>query len=75
VTAFSTRTTNGLTANEWTTFKAILTAADEVNAAVSIVEHVGRCSMCEAEASARTASIRIEWAGRPLSREYTLETT
>ena len=39
----------------------------------SIVEHVGRCSICPAECFGRAANIRIEWAGRPLSREYSLE--
>ncbi len=39
----------------------------------SLVEHVGTCSHCKAECFGRAASIRIEWAGRPLSREYSLE--
>jgi hypothetical protein len=56
-------------------FKAIRTAAnaENVGAVVSLVEHVGRCSICLAEVFGRAANIRIEWAGRPLSREYALE--
>ncbi len=43
-----------------------------VTCEISLVEHVGACSHCKADVTGRAASIRIEWAGRPLSREYAL---
>jgi hypothetical protein len=45
------------------------------SATISLVEHVGRCSACQAEVFGRSVNIRIECelAGRPLSREYSLE--
>ena len=72
-----------LTHDEWATFKKITSEVSRANseylaehgvaAIASLVEHVGRCINCGAEAFGRSVNIRIEWAGRPLSREYTLE--
>jgi hypothetical protein len=47
----------------------------KTSATISLVEHVGRCSACQAEVFGRSVNIRIECelAGRPLSREYSLE--
>jgi len=83
VVEFSTSTPGSLTHDEWSLFKQITGAVDaanggalnghRTNATLSIVEHVGRCLVCQAEAFGRAVNIRIEWAGRPLSREYTLE--
>lgn len=80
---FVTQDPGSLTHDEWSNFKQIMSAVDAANAGplskhgvvatVSLVEHVGRCSVCPAETYGRAANIRIEWAGRPLSREYTLE--
>lgn len=81
---FTTRKPDNLTHDEWAIFKKITTAVSQANnngvlarygvqATVDLVEHVGRCSMCGAEVFGRSASIRVTWAGRPLSREYTLE--
>jgi hypothetical protein len=80
---FVTQEPGSLTHDEWSLFKQITNAIDAANsgvlnehrtkATVSLVEHVGRCSVCPAETFGRAASVRIEWAGRPLSREYTLE--
>lgn len=81
---FVTQKPGDLTHNEWAIFKKITTAVSQANnngvlarygvqATVELVEHVGRCSACEAEVFGRSASIRVTWAGRPLSREYTLE--
>lgn len=83
---FVTQKPGDLTHDEWAIFKKITTAvsaannakdgplvANNVQATVELVEHVGRCSVCEAEVFGRAVNIRIEWAGRPLSREYTLE--
>ncbi len=81
--AFSTRPPTDLTHDEWNLLKkiAITVAAANigplreynVEAHVEPVEHVGVCGRCLAEVYGRAASIRIDWAGRPLSREYTLE--
>ena len=83
VVEFSTSTPGSLTHDEWSLFKQITGAVDaanggalnghRTNATQSLVEHVGRCSVCHAEAFGRAVNIRIEWAGRPLSREYSLE--
>jgi len=83
VVAFATSPPDSLTHDEWSTFKRTLTAIDAANAGhlrwhgvtaeATLVEHVGRCSVCAAEVFGRAVNIRIEWAGRPLSREYTLE--
>jgi hypothetical protein len=83
VVTFSTSAPGSLTHDEWATFKQITAAVDaanggvlngeKVSATISLVEHVGRCSVCPAETFGRAVNIRIEWAGRPLSREYTLE--
>lgn len=80
---FTTRPAPDLDAGEWSMFKTIRDIVDEANdnvlrehhtsGDVSIVEHVGDCQVCGAQVSAKSASIRIEWAGRPLSREYSLE--
>jgi len=80
---FATTTPGSLTHDEWATFKQITAAVDAANggvlngervsATISLVEHVGRCSVCNAETFGRAVNIRIEWNGRPLSREYTLE--
>lgn len=81
---YSTREPRSLTHDEWALFKSISDAVSRANssgllqrhgatASVSVVEHVGRCSVCSVETYGRAANIRIEWAGRPLSREYTLE--
>jgi hypothetical protein len=81
---FITQKPDTLTHDEWSIFKKIGAAvsvannarpfaANNITATVELVEHVGRCSACEAEVYGRAASIRIIWAGRPLSREYTLE--
>ena len=80
---FVTQKPANLTHDEWAMLKAITTAVGAANngilaahgctASVELVEHVGRCNGCAAEIFGRAASIRIEWAGRPLSREYTLE--
>jgi hypothetical protein len=82
-TTFSTREPSELDANEWSLYRQICRMADFANnaslrkhgvtAVVSLVEHVGRCSVCPSETYGRAASVRIEWAGRPLSREYSLE--
>lgn len=83
VVAFSTCEPGSLTHDEWAAFKQITSAINAANggalnghgvtATFSLVEHVGRCSVCTAEAFGRAVNIRIEWAGRPLSREYSLE--
>ena len=83
VVTFSTCEPGSLTHDEWSLFKQITVAIDAANggalkwhgvtATFALVEHVGRCSVCQAEAFGRAANIRIEWAGRPLSREYALE--
>lgn len=80
---FTTTPPDSLTHDEWSTFKRITTAVDAANAGhlswhgvtaiTTLVEHVGRCSVCDSEAFGRAVNIRIEWAGRPLSREYMLE--
>lgn len=80
---FTTRTPDTLDAAEWTKFKSITALVSRANqgplhergvqATVELVEHVGSCSHCKAEVFGRAASIRIEWAGHRLSREYTLE--
>lgn len=80
---FVTQKPGDLTHDEWSQFKKITTAVSQANngllaafgvtATASLVEHVGRCNSCTAEAFGRSVNIRIEWAGRPLSREYTLE--
>jgi hypothetical protein len=80
---YETREPSVLTHDEWSIFKKITTAMraanigplseHDVTASASLVEHVGHCNTCGAEAFGRSVNIRIEWAGRPLSREYTLE--
>ena len=81
--SFSTCKPSTLTHNEWAIFKKITAAVSAANngsltrygvqATVELVEHVGKCNSCDGELAGRAASIRIIWAGRPLSREYTLE--
>jgi hypothetical protein len=83
VVAFTTHTPGHLTHDEWSVLKRLTTAVSlanngylaesKVTATLTLVEHVGRCNVCAAEVFGRAANIRIEWAGRPLSREYTLE--
>jgi hypothetical protein len=83
--AFETRSAPDLNAEEWAMFKTIRDVVFEANdnvlrehhtsGDVSIVEHAGTCAVCGAQVFARSASVRIEWAGRPLSREYSLEVT
>jgi hypothetical protein len=79
---FSTRQPADLSAEEWAILKKITTAATAgkalfrehgTTATVDLVEHVGSCFKCKAEVFGRSASVRLEWAGRPLSREYALE--
>lgn len=81
---FTTHPAPDLMADEWEKYKAIRDAVHDVNervllpvhgvsAKVELVEHVGVCESCGNDCSAVAASIRIEWAGRPLSREYSLE--
>lgn len=80
---FVTDEPGSLTHDEWAQFKKITLAISRANngpldklgvkAIVTLVEHIGRCNNCAAEAFGRAANIRIEWLGRPLSREYTLE--
>jgi hypothetical protein len=82
-TTFATRFPGSLTHDEWSNFRKITEAVDAANegpigvhgvvAVIVLVEHVGICSICPAQIYGRAASIRIEWAGRPLSREYSLE--
>ena len=79
---FFTQDVGSLTHDEWSIFKKITIAVSRENngslhaaglvAQVTPIEHVGRCTVCGAEVHGRAAHIRIEWAGRPLSREYTL---
>jgi hypothetical protein len=85
VVSFTTHSAPDLTAEEWSRYKTIRDAVHAANGGVlkpygalgevELVEHVGTCAPCGAECSARSVSIRIEWAGRPLSREYSLEET
>lgn len=80
---FTTREPDNLNSVEWTKFKSITTLVSRANqgplhergvqATASLVEHVGTCSVCGAEVFGRAARIHIDWAGHPLSREYTLE--
>jgi len=80
---FTTRAAPDLNSEEWAMFKTIRDVVFEANdnvlrehhtsGDVSIVEHVGTCAVCGAQVFARAASVRVEWAGRPLSREYGLE--
>jgi hypothetical protein len=83
---FSTRKAPSLLAREWSMFQTILDTSYHANdgilndlgsqpCQVEIVEHVGYCSTCGFEVVGRAASVRIQWAGRPLSREYSLEMT
>ena len=81
--SFATHKPSTLTHDEWAVFKKITAAVSAANngplvrygvqATAELVEHVGRCNSCDGSLSGRAASIRITWAGRPLSREYTLE--
>jgi|SRR6478735_429113 len=81
--SFVTREPESLTGSEWSKLKTITTAVSQanqtplfadakVNATVEMVEHVGTCHACAAEVFERSASIRMEWAGHRLAREYTL---
>jgi len=80
---FATQPAPDLNAEEWAFYKTIIDAAADANETllrryrtscdVSIVDHIGTCVVCGAKVSAKAASVRIEWAGRPLSREYSLE--
>jgi len=82
---FTTCAAPDLTDYEWSRYKVIRDAVYAANleafkpyraiGEVELVEHVGVCSLCGSECSARSVSVRIEWAGRPLSREYSLEET
>lgn len=79
---FTTRPAPDLDHGEWAMYKKIrdtVFAVDSVLRTYSargqcdIIEHIGSCSGCRAEVFGRSAAIRIEWAGHPLSREYALE--
>lgn len=79
---FRTRSPDDLTAGEWAIYQEIGRAAHGqhklfahygANFLVELIEHVGACTVCPAEVFGRAASIRIEWAGRQLSREYSLD--
>jgi len=82
---FGTRAPLELTHGEWANYRTILGAFDRelaspagalsthgVTGEVVVVEHYGLCSVCRAEVIGCAASIRLEWAGLPLSREYLL---
>lgn len=82
---FATRAPLDLTHDEWANYKTVLLALDRALAdpqgalarhgatgEVVLVEHYGVCSVCRAEVVGCSASIRLEWAGVPLSREYLL---
>jgi|GEM_PF-6557197 len=82
---FGTRAPLELTHGEWANYKTILAAFDRERSSpagalsthgatgeVVVVEHYGLCSVCRAEVIGCAASIRLEWAGLPLSREYLL---
>jgi hypothetical protein len=83
--SFTTYSAPDLTADEWARYKTVRDAVSvassdalkpyDVEIGVDLVEHVGVCEACANECSARSVSIRIEWAGRPLSREYSLKET
>lgn len=80
---FSTRTPEHLSADEWTLYRQIQTVVEAMNqghladhatrAEVSLVEHVGACGGCGAEAYGRSARVAMIWEGHPLAREYSLE--
>jgi len=79
---FATQPAPDLDADEWAMFKTIRDTVESAQrtldeygavAHVDIVEHAGTCVVCGAQVFARAASVRIEWAGRPFSREYSLE--
>lgn len=72
---------NGITGDEWRDFRRIHDALEEawramptgVHATVELIEHVGICGYCRhREAIRRSASVRIDWAGLELVREYAL---
>jgi hypothetical protein len=82
---FATKVAPSLQASEWTMYQTIVDASYHANAdrmicdlaagncSVQIIEHTGTCSKCGAGRYGRSASVRFQWAGRPLSREYSLE--
>lgn len=79
---FRTQEVEDLEADEWSKFKDVrdvlfandgILRANNAHGKVEIVEHIGQCSLCGNECSARAAAVKIDWAGRPLSREYSLE--
>lgn len=79
--SFATRAAQNMSADEWAMFKTILDIAntvthrrlDSASISVEVIEHIGECRGCHATVSGKSASVRITWAGRELSREYSLE--
>lgn len=82
---FATRAPIDMDADEWANYKSVVAALERelanphgtlarhrVTGEVVIVEHYGACSVCRAEVVGCSASIRLTWAGIPLSREYAL---
>lgn len=81
---FATHEAGALQADEWELYKAIRDRVDssdmravltkhQAAVKVDIVAHVGTCVVCGAQCSGRSAAVKIEWAGRPFNREYSLE--
>lgn len=76
-----------LTAGEWEVYKQVQTAVDatmnnhrwcvdaDVKLAITTRSHVATCKRCSGSVSHRTALVSALWAGRVLTREYTLSTT
>jgi hypothetical protein len=80
--AFVTQAFKSLTSEEWCIYKELercchgnrdLLLRYGASSSLELVEHVGRCSVCNAEIYGRAAALRMQWAGRTLTREYSLE--
>lgn len=77
---FTREAADGISGDEWRDYRRIQDALEEawrsmprdIATKIEVVEHVGLCSMCDKEAIRRAASVRIEWAGHELVREYQL---
>lgn len=81
---WSTRPDPLLTDAQWKALQRLLTASEEVrrhrwmamspptSVRIEIREHRGECMMCHNVVSELGALVEIDWAGRPLSREYAL---
>lgn len=81
---WETRPDPVLTDPQWTSVQRLLTASEEVRihpwmltslptcVRIELREHRGECLTCHEKVSENSALIEVDWAGRVLSREYTL---